>query len=239
MSLSVNPGVAIQGIEEFSSVCFSQDGKAIVTTIGHESQCWDATTGGRLNAVLQPSAKNESENITMDWGARASDKSASQFGFRLSDKAGERELYFISEPSPDYAGAVTSPDGQYIAIGYQHGRLRLEMLPTETPIFLYGHSTAGNNHMHQNSIEYLEFDSSSNFLVSMADEDGCPLLWDLRQGWRSRTWNQKPAFYLDEALELNAVTGGDIGTIRFSPNEPKFICSHRDKKIAQVWEYTL
>lgn len=239
MNLSVNLRVTIKGTEGFSSACFSEDGQAIVTNAGDEIQCWDATTGERLNEVRQPSAKNKSQTISMDWNARGPDRSPSEFGFRLSEGASERELCFISEPFPDYAGAVTSPDGRYVAIGYQDGRLRLETLPAKAPIFLYGHNTSGNNHRYQNSIEYLEFDNGSNLLISMAEDDDRPLLWDLRQGWQSKIWNQKPAFYLDEVIELNLVTNGDIGTFRFSPVESKFVCTHRAKKIAQVWDYSL
>lgn len=239
MTLSLNPGVTIQGAGQFSLACFSQDGQAIVTTIGNKTQSWNAVTGEPLDVVIQPSTKNGAENIVLQWIAGDSDKSPSEFGYRLSDRSSKRDLGFIFEPAPDYAGAVTSPDGQYVAIGYQNGRLRLETVPAKEPIFLYGHSTSGNNHMYQNSIETLEFDSSSNFLVSMADDDDRPILWDLRQGRRSKTWNQKPAFYLDEVIELNAVTGGDIGTLRFSPTELKFICTHRAKQIAQVWEYSV
>mmetsp|Transcript_4710 Transcript_4710/g.6143 ORF Transcript_4710/g.6143 Transcript_4710/m.6143 type:complete len:88 (-) Transcript_4710:63-326(-) len=80
------------------------------------------------------------------------------------------------------------------------------------------------------------FDESSSFLISMAEEDGTPLLWDLTAPGKKVTRGDKPARLLDDPVRLNDVTPGGIDTVAFSPAEPKFICTHRMTETAKVWE---
>ncbi|MHA7856656.1 MAG: hypothetical protein ACX94D_01120 [Henriciella sp.] len=134
----------------------------------------------------------------------------------------------------DYA--VTAPNKRLIALGSNSGELRVVDLEGGARLFLNGHATSMNNHMHQNSITAIVFDESSSFLISMADEDGSPLLWDLTAPGKDATRGDKPARLLDEPVQLNDVTPGGIDTVAFSPTEPKFICTHRMTETVAVWE---
>ncbi|GGO12213.1 hypothetical protein GCM10007972_16860 [Iodidimonas muriae] len=93
-----------------------------------------------------------------------------------------------------------------------------------------------NNHIHQNSITALLFDSSSSYLVSMADEDDAPLLWDLSAKGEDRTWNNKRAIQILPSIKLNEATPAGIDTIQFNPIAPELVTTHRVTETAVVWE---
>lgn len=90
--------------------------------------------------------------------------------------------------------------------------------------------------MHQNSIKAILFDSSSSYLVSMADEDDAPLLWDLSAKGEVRTWNDKSAFQILPSIKLNEATPAGIDTIQFSPIALELVTTHRVTETAVVWE---
>ena len=97
-------------------------------------------------------------------------------------------------------------------------------------------STSMNNHMHQNSINAMLFDSSSTYLVSVAEEDCDPLLWDLTAASKGTTWNQMPGRLFDLPLQLKDVMPSLFSTIAFSPIEPKFVTTHYLDQTTRVWE---
>ncbi|MEO0576405.1 MAG: WD40 repeat domain-containing protein [Pseudomonadota bacterium] len=233
--MQIRRGTTISGSEPFTSACFSNDGAAIITTTAQNTECWDAHTGEALAVQSAPHRGNACKAFALRWIAAGKGAANDFGGFAVVDRDSSSDIGFIREPFPDICGATSSPDGRYVAIGYQHGRLRVETLPQAEPLFLNGHSTSMNNHMHQNSIEYLEFDSSSRLLISKAEEDGSPKLWDLQQRRQSCVWNGKPAFQMAYAVALNEVTDSTIDTIRFSPVDAAFVCTHRSQKTAQIY----
>ncbi|MEL6868373.1 MAG: WD40 repeat domain-containing protein [Pseudomonadota bacterium] len=233
--LTFTRGVTISGERCFLSAGFSADGNAVVATTRAGRQAWNPRTGEPLDAALVPNDEHASAPVSAQWRAGAKDSGASAPGFHVQDQAGA--VGFIAEPFPDYAGATVAPDGKTVAIGYQHGRLRIETLPVSSPTFLVGHDRSKNNHQYQNVINYLAFDCDSQLLVSMADDDDRPLLWDLRQTPQSTTWNGKPAHALHDPIDLNSVTDGGVDTFRFSPVAPMFVCTHRRLQTLQIWTY--
>lgn len=101
-------------------------------------------------------------------------------------------------------------------------------------MFLLGHDTSKNNHMHQNSIEAMHFDAGSSYLISMADEDDKPLLWNLLAPTGQQVWNEQPALTHKNPIDLNSIIPGGIDTISFSSIEPKFVATIRMTRTAAV-----
>lgn len=224
LPLAIKAGPLIKGEGRFSSAAFSDDGASIITISDAGCDLWDPQTGQHLKQLTLSDA---------DYRTRAS-VSKRHYDALYPQTDDEKAAAARAVGFADYA--VTATNGRLIALGSNSGDLRVVDLEGGAPLFLNGHATSMNNHMHQNSITAMMFDESSSFLISMADEDGAPLLWDLRAPGKEVTRDGKLALLLDEPVRLNDVTPGGIDTVAFSPTEPKFICTHRITETAAVWE---
>lgn len=224
LPLTIKAGPVIKGEGRFSSATFSVDGASVITISHAGCDLWDAQTGRHLKQLIPGDA---------DYRTRA-DFSKCHYDALYPQTDDEKTAAAGALGFADYA--VTAPNGRLIALGSNSGDLRVVDLEGGTPLFLNGHLTSMNNHMRQNSITAMVFDESSSFLISMADEDDAPLLWDLMAPGEEVTRVDKPTRLLDEPVRLNDVTPGGIDTVAFSPTEPKFICTHRMSKTAAVWE---
>ncbi len=226
-------GLTTSGIPWYAEASFSVDGQYVLIRQDNDTQAWSLATGQLADAGTSASPINHAAHLSMENVGR----DVHGRGYRFYEEETGVEVGFVKEPFPDCI--ASAPDGRSVAIGYQDGRLRIEELPVTSPLFLYGHSTSMNNHMHQNCIWHLEFDSSSRFLISMAEEDNRPKLWDLRSPRNTKTWNGEPAHYLDNPTDIQTATDGWINSfntrIRFSPAEPTFVCIHQNPGRAQVW----
>ena len=131
---------------------------------------------------------------------------------------------------------TTSPNGRYVAFGSISGYLGVFDVDQDMPFILNGHTTSKNNHMHQNSINAMLFDSSSTYLVSVAEEDCDPLLWDLKAASKEKIWNQRSARLFEQPVKINDFTPSLFSTIAFSPIEPKFVTTHYSDQTTRVWE---
>lgn len=224
LSLTIKAGPVIKGQGRFSSAVFSDNGTSIITISNAGCDLWDAQTGQHLKQLVPGDA---------DYRTRA-DVSKRHYDALYPETDDEKNAAARAAGFADYA--VTAPNKRLIALGSNSGDLRVVDLEDGTLLFLNGHSTSMNNHMHQNSITAMMFDESSSFLISTADEDGAPLLWDLTAPGIEVTRGDKPAQVLDDPVRLNDVTPGGIDTVAFSPTEPKFICTHRTTETAAVWQ---
>lgn len=224
LPLTIKAGPVIRGQGRFSSAEFSADGASIITTSNAGCDLWDAQTGRHVERLSQGEA-----------GYRTG---ADIFKRRLDSlyPQTEEEKAAAARAAGFADYAVTAPNGRLIALGSNSGDLRIVDLKDGVPLFLNGHSTSMNNHMHQNSITTMAFDSSSAYLISMADEDGAPLLWDLTAPGKDITWNDKPALMLDDPVQLNDATPAGIDTVAFSPTEARFVATHRTTETAAIWE---
>ena len=224
LPLTIKAGPVIKGEGRFSSAAFSDNGVSIITISNAGCDLWDAQTGQHMKKLTPGDA---------DYRTRA-DVSKRHYDALYPQTDDEKTAAARAVGFADYA--VTARNGRLIALGSNSGDLRVVDLEGRAPFFLNGHSTSMNNHMRQNSITAMVFDESSSFLISMADEDGAPLLWDLTAPGKEVTRGDKPARLLDAPVRLNDVTPGGIDTVAFSPAEPKFICTHRMTETAIVWE---
>jgi WD40 repeat protein len=224
LSITIEAGPVIKGEGRFSSAAFSPDGASIITISNAGCDLWDAQTGQHMKKLTLGDA---------GYRTRA-DVSKRHYDALYPQTDDEKTAAAGAMGFADYA--VTARNGRLIALGSNSGDLRVVDLGGGTPLFLNGHSTSMNNHMRQNSITAMVFDESSSFLISMADEDSSPLLWDLTAQGKDVTRGDKPARLLDEPVQLNDVTPGGIDTVAFSPTEPKFICTHRMTETVAVWQ---
>ena len=158
-------------------------------------------------------------------------------GFQVLEAKTGKKLAYIKEPFPDYGAAAISYDGRKVAIGYMSGHLRLINLDQiEKPLFLYGHDSYPNDHMHQNSIKHLDFSGCGRFLSSVAEEDFNPRIWDLSMPYGEKVFDNKPANFLKEALELGQMEGEYIESVRFGGHSTKFMTTANYNKTARLWE---
>ncbi len=224
LSITIKAGPVIKGEGRFSSAAFSPDGASIITISNAGCNQWNAQTGRHMKQLIPGDP---------DYQTRA-DFSKCHYDALSPQTDDEKTAAAGATGFADYA--VTATNGRLIALGSNSGDLRVVDLGGGTPLFLNGHSTSMNNHMRQNSITAMVFDESSSFLISMADEDGSPLLWDLMAQGKDVTRGDKPARLLDDPIRLNDVTPGGIDTVAFSPTEPEFICTHRTTETAAVWQ---
>lgn len=222
--ISVSRVATIKNGGRLQRACFSPDGGSVITSSDAGCERWNVATGERL-ATLAP---DDADYLTAEvfWEQKYGEPSQRERAAWLAKEA--------FNGFDDYV--LASPSGRFIAAGSSSGYLHLLDTTANTQISLLGHSTTMNNHMHQNSIEFLGFDASSSFLISMAEEDDAPLLWDLLAPARPGQRGKRGALLFDQPVRLNDVTLGAIDTIRFSPTEPRFVAIHRGERAAIVWE---
>ena len=214
----------IKGEQRLSDARFGADGRSVVTKSEAGFERWNAETGETLGAppphdpdvaAFAEAAKRRFVGDALD--ARAADAVGRHFN-------GWADL------------ATVSPNGLLVAVGSNSGYLGVVDLERDAPLILWGHSTTINNHMHQNSINAMIFDSSSTYLISVAEEDCNPLLWDLSEEGEPKVWNNKPGRRLDRPVRINDFTPVRSDSFHFSPNEPKFVTTHGATGTAHVWE---
>jgi WD40 repeat protein len=222
--ISIEGVATIVGDKPFSDARFSEDGLTIVTKCETGYERWNAKTGERLNP---PEAHDPDVNTFAT-------KSWKEIG---CDALDESTTKAVGSHFNGLADLVTiSPNGRYVAFGSISGYLGVFDVELDMPLILHGHTTSMNNHMHQNSINAILFDSSSTYLVSVAEEDCNPLLWDLTAASKEKTWNQRPGRLFDHPLELKDVMPSLFGTIAFSPIAPKLVTTHCSNQTTRVWE---
>lgn len=222
--LTIKAGPVIKGKGRFSSAEFSADSASIITTSNAGCDLWDAATGRHIKALAHG-------DVNYTTGADFPRRRIESL-----DPQTEHEKAAAGRAAGFADYAVTAPNGRLIALGSSSGDLRIVDLEGGPPLFLKGHSTSMNNHMHQNSITTMAFDSSSAYLISMAEEDDAPLLWDLTAPGKEITRGDKPALLLDEPVQLNDATPAGIDTVAFSPTEAKFVATHRTAETAAIWQ---
>lgn len=224
VQISIRTVSTIKGGKRFSDARFSADGQSIVTRCQTGFERWNAKTGERLVVLRQddPDVKAFTSTALHEIGCDGFDETtAKAVGNRFNG----------------WADLVTiSPNRRYVAFGSKAGDLGVVDIEQNLPMILQGHTTSMNNHIHQNSITALLFDSSSSYLVSMADEDDAPLLWDLSAKGEDRTWNNKRAIQILPSIKLNEATPAGIDTIQFNPIAPELVTTHRVTETAVVWE---
>lgn len=206
-----------------SSACFSADGATVVVTSASGCRRYSAETG-RLLQELSPD--DEDYQTSSSWTRRQLD---------AMDIASEEERAACEHFRGFADYAATSPDGRFVAVGSSSGYLQIFDFDDDIPMLLKGHSTSMNNHLHQNSIRAMLFDCSSTMLISLAEEDDSPLLWDLSGPTKDGSWKGGAARLMDQPLRLNEVTPAGIDTISFSPVAQAFISTHRVEKTAIIW----
>lgn len=213
----------IKGNDRFSSAKFSQDGLSVITTSYDGCQRWDAQSGEFL-ADIQP---DDSAYINQH------DFWKQEFQSLKIETEEEQCACDMFRGFADFA--TTAPNGRLVAVGSCFGNLHLVDLDRAVPFVLDGHVTSMNNHMHQNSIKAMLFDSSSRYIISMSEEEDAPLLWDLSVRGEERIWDKKMALLL-KPISLRDFGIAGIDTVHFSPTEPKFVATNRVEETATVWE---
>lgn len=222
--ISIEAVTTIEDNKPFSDARFSADGLTVVTKCKTGYERWGAKTGERLDAP-EPHDPDVSTFAAQAW---------EEIGCVTLD---ERTTKAVGKHFNGWADLVSiSPNGRYISCGSNAGNLGVVDVERDIPLILHGHTTGMNNHMHQNSINAMLFDSSSTYLVSVAEEDCDPLLWDLTAASKEKVWNQGPGRLFDNPIKLKDFMPSLFVTIAFSPTEPKFVTAHPSTETTQVWE---
>ena len=222
--ISIKVVATIEINESISDARFSADGLTVVTKYRTRYERWDARTGESLSApeFHDPDLSTFTAQAWQEIGC---------------DPLDERTRKAVGSHFNGWADLVTiSPDGRYVAFGSNAGYLGVFDLERDVPLILQGHTTSMNNHMHQNSINAMLFDSSSTYLLSVAEEDCDPLLWDLTAASKEKTWNQGPGRLFDHPIRIKDFMPSLFNTVAFSPTEPKFVTTHLSTQTTQVWE---
>ena len=224
LNISIEAVTIIKDKMAFSDARFSTDGLSVVTRCQAGYARWNAQTGERLEAPHD----DDPDVVSFAGGA------GEEMGCHALD---ERVTAAVGNHFNGWADLVTtSPNGRYVAFGSDAGYLGIFDLELDMPLVLHGHTTSMNNHMHQNSINTMLFDASSTYLISVAEEDCDPLLWDLTAQSREKSWNNRPGRLFDQPLRIKDFTPSPFATIAFSPIESKFVTTHFSIETAQVWE---
>lgn len=222
--ISIKAVATIENNKPFSDARFSADGLSVVTKCKTGYERWDANTGERLGAP-EPHDPDVNTFAAQAW---------EEIEYDALD---ERTTKAVGNHFNGWADLVAiSPNGRYISCGSNAGYLGVVDVERDMPLILHGHTTSMNNRMHQNSINAMLFDSSSTYLVSVAEEDCNPLLWDLTAVSKEKVWNQGPGRLFDNPIKLKDFMPSLFGTIAFSPTEPKFVTTHPSIEMTQVWE---
>ena len=222
--ISIEAVVTIENNKPISDARFSANGLSVVTKCKTGYERWCAKTGERLDA---PQLHDPDVSI---FEAQAWD----EIGCATLD---ERTMEAVGNHFNGWADLVTiSPNGRYVAFGSNAGYLGVFDVERDMPLILNGHTTSMNNHMHQNSINAMLFDSSSTYLISIAEEDCTPLLWNLTVVPKEKTWNQGAGRLLDRPLKIKDFIPSLFDTIAFSPNGPEFVITDQAIETTQVWK---
>lgn len=222
--ISIKPVTTIEKNMAFSDARFSADGQSVLTKCKTGYERWDAKTGVHLST---PELHDPDLNIL-------SDQALEKIGYDTLD---EKTNKAVGNHFNGWADLVTiSPNKRYVAIGSNDGFLGVVDLLRDMPLILNGHTTSMNNHLHQNSINTMLFDSSSTYLVSVAEEDCDPLLWDLTAASKEKIWNQRSGRLFDQPVKIKDFMPSLFSTIAFNPTEPKFVTTHPTIETTQVWE---
>ena len=221
-NLVIHPIAKIMRGQRFTFAAYSSDGASIITHSANGCERWCAQTGNGLGLIdrgddgfLTPSEFFK-RNLPEEHPTTEAEVSAQKI-FAL--------------PIRCYA---TAPNGSTAAVGSLDGSIGVVETSTGALSHLVGRQTV-LNHMHPNSVASLQFDSSSTFMVSMAEEDDSPLLWDLLAPGKEKMFAGRPGKVLDKPLHLNEHTEPGIDTIEFSPNQARFVTTHRNVPSAMIW----
>jgi len=219
---------------------FSNDGQRVITfTESAIIEVWDTETG---QAVKEQAPNLFAPFIGPAWRDRRQSAVSLPYIFEtenyntvLKHKSDQSRVSENSFPSAfDHCFSI-SPDARFIADGDSSGRLKILDVKAEKWVNLIGHNSSMNNHMHQNSIEYLEFDRHSQLLLSISEEESCPRLWPDAGAWAETVNNGhvKNSIVFDKPASL----------ARFSPTASKLLLANPYRQSlglhVDVYDYSL
>ena len=216
----------------FSRACFSPDGQIVITKCDTGFHFWSTDTGAPVDAPKIIDSDVISYTNSAFWKGTLVQ--------RESEGALQMQANKVAEES--FGGwndmVVLSPNEAHVAVGSGRGRAFLIGIDGDMPTELLGHESSYYSNTYQNSIWAMLFDSSSTYLITTADEDGRPLLWDLRWTGKKHVWQEKPGRILDEPIEIRPFLIAPPESIQFSPTELKFVTTYstycRFKNMAHV-----
>jgi len=155
------------------AVAFSPDGKFIVSADQHGvTLLLDATTG---NVVRRIGLNSATVGIAFTPAGKLATVAGRRIGL-YNVITGEREAEFRPDQSSLVTAMALSPDGLWVAVGHQDGKIRVHGLPGgDLAVILPGHTQA---------VSGLTFSGDGKWLASTArTTDGKVQIWDV-SGWR-------------------------------------------------------
>lgn len=222
---------------------FSIDGHQIVTfSEDEQAEVWEVATGLPMHGYI-PTLFVPLTQLRYDY--RSPEKVLLPYIFETKNyrtivKSAKTNEPISQKDFPsefDYCTSV-SPNGAFIANGDSSGYLSVLDVKAERMVQLYGHDTNMNNHMHQNSICYLEFNHESRVLVSVSEEERYPRLWPNLGQWEKTVANGELTTHCVNSSRIERTA--DFA--RFSPTSETIMLSttayHNGGMVVDVYQYS-
>jgi WD40 repeat protein len=198
------------------SVEFSPDGKYLLSPCWDTpTLIWDVATGQTVHALARadgpdfvPRATYSADGKYVATEGVGGDENATPTA-RVYDAATGNEVAALALPAPA-ASLALSPDGQYLAIGDESGRIWLWDISSGEMVREYvGHSQF---------IQAIRFSADGRYLLS-GSNDTTARLWDVASGETIRTFGGH---------------GGEVRDVAIS-RDGSLVATAGDDRIARVW----
>ena len=212
------------GVEGITSVVFSPDGRNVLAGSGTQIKVWESATGKQTLTLetRESHTSGEPGGMQMTWccGSKVRSVAVSSVGttivsahedgtIKLWD-AGKGELIrVIKGRFPDLRSAVFSPDGKFIATGYNEGDSRIDLWSVQSGKLA---ATLGED---SDYVRSLSFSNDGRMIVS-GHMSGNLKLWNAKTGKLIRQFeqpfseNDQVAFSPDGG---RIVSGGENGNV--------------------------
>lgn len=211
---SIVAGPVIDSTISLDRIHFSTDGNVIIVrSRTGETDFWNARTGKEVT----PSGVESFKPHTLTRGTK--EGLPIRIEGKIATLLSTGQAFDLRVFDSGYNIFSVSPNGRYLAGGNGSGYLRMLDLERSEWVFLHGHNTSMNNHMHQNSIEYLEFDFRSEHLISLSDEEANPRLWKINDGYEPSSFGEDNFYSLSNSLLVPV----PATVVKFSPTRQQIL----------------